>query len=138
MRSAQDDGFVICRKRRRRYGPGSGKFVEEEVNGDDLAVAGDDEVRPGVGWCVAGAAGYPLEPPAIAQFLGLGDRLIGEGGVGRPENASDAIDLVAAAVDVLAGIVEDAVFGPDLVDGRASALRVAFAEDVQKVAQQQG
>jgi hypothetical protein len=111
----------------------SGQLVEEEIDGNNLAVAGNDEICSGVGWCVAGAASYPFEPTAIAQFLGFGNGLIGEFRVGGPENASDAIDLVAATVDIFAGIVEDAIFGPYLVDGRASALRVAFTEDVLKV-----
>jgi len=35
------------------------------------------------------------------------------------DRARDAIDLVAATVDARFGVVEHAVFGPELVDGRA-------------------
>jgi hypothetical protein len=39
-----------------------------------------------------------LDPPAIAQFFGRGDRLILKVGVSSPDRASDAINLVAATV----------------------------------------
>ena len=51
----------------------------------------------------------------------------------RSEGACDAIDLVAATVDTLAGIIENDIFGVYLVDRCASALRVAFTKDVLKV-----
>ena len=54
-----------------------------------------------------------------------------------PEDACDAIDLVAATVDTLAGVVENDILGVDLVDRCASALRVAFTKDVPKVPFQQ-
>jgi len=53
------------------------------------------------------------------------------------DRARDAIDLVAAAVDA-PGLVEDAIFGEDLVDGRAPTRGVVFTEDVVKIAHQQG
>jgi hypothetical protein len=56
----------------------------------------------------------------------------------RSEDACDAIDLVAATVDTLARIIENDIFGVDLVDRCASALRVAFTKDVLKVPFQQG
>jgi hypothetical protein len=42
-------------------------LIEEEINGGDLAVPGDDEIRPGVCWCLTGVAGYPFDPSAIAH-----------------------------------------------------------------------
>jgi hypothetical protein len=48
----------------------------------------------------------------------------------------DAIDLVAATVDAL-GIIEHAILGEDLVDGRALTRGVVFTEDVVKIAGQQ-
>jgi hypothetical protein len=42
----------------------------------------------------------------------------------RLDGACDAIDLVAATVDTLAGIIENDTFGVDLVDRCASPLRV--------------
>ena len=50
----------------------------------------------------------------------------------------DEIDRVAAPVGAAVGIVEHAIFGPELVDGRAPARGVAFTEDVAKIAGQQG
>ena len=49
------------------------QLVEEEINGGNPAVPGDDEIRSGVCWSIARAARYPWDPPAIAQFLGLGN-----------------------------------------------------------------
>src|SRR5213075_2208983 len=53
------------------------------------------------------------------------------------DRARDAIDLVAATVHA-PGLVEDAIFGEDLVDGRAPTRGVVFTEDVVKIAGQQG
>jgi len=50
------------------------------------------------------------------------------------DRARDAIDLVAATVDTAGGIVERAIFGEDLVDGRAPTRRVVFTEDFLKIA----
>jgi hypothetical protein len=57
--------------------------------------------------------------------------------VSGPDRARDALDLVAATVDARFGVVEHAIFDPDLVDGRAPARGVVFTEDVVKVADQQ-
>ena len=54
------------------------------------------------------------------------------------DRARDAIDLVAVTIDAPVGIVEHAIFGEDLVDGRASAHGVVFTEDVLKISFQQG
>jgi hypothetical protein len=51
--------------------------------------------------------------------------------------ARDTIDLVPAMVDA-PGLVENAIFGEDFVDGRASARGVVVTEDVVKIAGQQG
>ena len=51
----------------------SGQLVEEEINGGNPAVPGDDEIRSGVCRCIAGSACYPWDPPAIANLLGLGN-----------------------------------------------------------------
>ena len=48
------------------------------------------------------------------------------------------MDLVAPTVDAPAGIVEDSILGEDLVDGRAPTRGVVLAEDVVKIAGQQG
>jgi hypothetical protein len=52
------------------------------------------------------------------------------------DRARDAIDLVAAAMDALAGVVEHAIVGENLLDGGAPTRRVAFAEHVVKIAAQ--
>lgn len=69
------------------------------------------------------AARYPRNPPAIAHFFGLDNWLIAKVGMGRLDSAGDAIDLVAATVRALVGIVEDDIFGVELVDRCASPLR---------------
>src|SRR6266446_7720750 len=64
--------------------------------------------------------------------------MIAKVGMSRLDSACDAIDLVAATVDTLAGIVENDVFGVEFVDRCASPLRIVFTEDVVKIAGQQG
>ena len=54
----------------------SGELVEKEIQGGNPAVLGNDEISPGVSWRLARAARYPLDPPAIAHFLGSGNWLI--------------------------------------------------------------
>ena len=51
------------------------------------------------------------------------------------DRARDAIDLVAATMDAAAGVVEHAIFGEDLVDGRAPTRGVVFTEDIVKIAE---
>jgi hypothetical protein len=41
---------------------------KEEIDGGNLPVAGNDEICPGVCRLLAGAAGYPSDPPANAGF----------------------------------------------------------------------
>ena len=53
------------------------------------------------------------------------------------DRARDAIDLVAATVDA-PGLVEHAIFGENLVDGRAPTRGVVLTEDIVKIAGQQG
>ena len=54
------------------------------------------------------------------------------------DRARDAIDLVAGTIDATIAVVEHAIFGEDLVDGRTPARGVVFTEDVLKIAGQQG
>jgi hypothetical protein len=51
--------------------------------------------------------------------------------------AGDSLDFIATVISA-PGLIEDAVFGEDLVDGRASARRIVFAEHVMQIAGQQG
>src|SRR5438309_1047187 len=115
-----------------------GELVEKEIKGGNPAVPGDDEISPGVRWRLTRAARYPLDPPAVAQFLGSGNWLVSKVRMRSPDRARDAIDLVAATVDAAPGIVEHAIFSVDLVDGRAPTPGVVFTEDVVKIARQQG
>jgi hypothetical protein len=78
-----------------------------------------------------------LDAPAIAQFLGLGNRLVSKVGMSALDRVRDAIDFVAATIDAPVGVVEHAIFGEDLINGRASARGVVFTEDVLKIAGQQ-
>src|SRR5262249_33463303 len=110
----------------------------KEIKGDNPAVPGNDEISPGVSWCITRAARYPLEPPAIAHFLGLGDWLVSKVRVCSPDRACNAIDLVATTVDTPFRVVEHAIISKDLVDGRAATSGVVFTEDFLKIARQQG
>jgi hypothetical protein len=74
-----------------------------------------------------GRPDYPWDAAAIAHLLGLGSWLIAKVGMSRLDSACDAIDLVAATVSTLAGIVENDIFGVDLVDRCASARRRSFS-----------
>jgi hypothetical protein len=129
--------LLILRIGRRTAESSSGELVDKKIKGGNLAVPGNDEIRPGVSGRLTRAARDPWDTPAIAQFLGLGDGLIAKLRMSRPDRARDAIDRVAAPVDAAVGIVEHAIFGPELVDGRAPARGVAFTEDVAKIADQQ-
>jgi len=79
-----------------------------------------------------------VDPPAIAQFQGLGNWLISKIRVSSPDRARDVIYLVAAMVDTGAEGIENAILGKDLVDSRAPARRVVSTEDVVKFTGQQG
>src|SRR5258707_995712 len=81
--------------------PRSGQLVEEEIDGGYAAFPGNDEVSSSVSWSLAWTARYPLDPPAIARHIGLGDRLVLEVRVGCLDHARDPIDLVTAAVDAV-------------------------------------
>src|SRR6266849_1550674 len=114
------------------------QLIEKKINGGNPAVPGNDEISPSVSWRVTRAARYPLDPPAIAYFRGLGYCLISKVRVSSLDRARDSIDLVAASVDASLGIVEHAIFGEDLVNRRAPTRRVVLTEDVVKIAGQQG
>jgi hypothetical protein len=114
----------------------SGQAVEKEINGGDPAVPGNDEISPGVNWRFARAARYPFDSPAIAQFLGFRNWLILKVRVSSLDGARDAIDLVAATVDARFGVVEHAVFVPDLIDDGAPERVIVFTENLLKIAGQ--
>ncbi|HEX8895837.1 MAG TPA: hypothetical protein VF783_21110 [Terriglobales bacterium] len=55
-----------------------------------------------------------------------------------PDCTLDAIDLVAATEGTFTGVVEHAILGVELVDGRAPMRRVVLTEDIVEIAGQQG
>src|SRR5579864_5983807 len=103
----------------RRRSSSSGQLVEKEVESGDAAVAGDEEISSGVRRRSAGAARYPFDAAAIAQFLGLGNRLILKVGVSRFDRAGNAVDFVAASKGAFTRVVEHAILVPELVEGGA-------------------
>src|SRR5436190_10579135 len=124
--------------RRLGIGGSSGQLIEKDIKGGNPAVPGNDEISPGVRGRLTRAARYPPDPPAIAQFLGLGNWLISKISVSCPDRARDAIDFVAATMCSAGRIVEHSVFGVDFVDSGAPTNGVVFTEDVMKIAGQQG
>jgi hypothetical protein len=109
-------GGRAVRVQRLGIGGSSRELVEKEIKGGNPAVPDNDEISPGVSWRPTRAARYPLDPSAVAQFLGLCSRLISKVRVSCPDRARDVIDLVAATVGPTAGIVEHGIFGEDLID----------------------
>src|SRR5580693_455646 len=133
----------LLRRLGHRIGPKSGRvrsgsFVEKQINGGNPAVLGNDEIGPGVSWCLTRAARYPADQPAIARFRRLGNWLISEFRVSSFDRARDAVDFVTATIDSLAGVVENAIFSVNLVDGSSPASGIVFTEDITKIADQQG
>src|SRR5438552_11183322 len=104
------------------------------MNGGYPAVPDNDEISPGVSWRLTRRARYPLDPPAVAQFLRFCNWLISKVRVSSPDHARNAINLIAATVDARFGIIEHAVFGPDLVDSCAPTRGIVLTEDVLKIA----
>src|SRR5260370_17170681 len=72
------------------------QLVEKEINGGNPAFPGHNEVSTGVSRRLAKAALHPLDPPAIARFLGLGYWLIAKVRGGSPEPPPHSIDLSPA------------------------------------------
>src|ERR1700740_3248531 len=121
-----------------RYRGSSGELVEKEIKGGNPAVPGNDEISPPVSWRLTRVARYPADQPAIARFRRLGNWLISEFRVSSFDRARDAVDFVTATIDSLAGVVENAIFSVNLVDGGAPASGIVFTEDITKIADQQG
>jgi hypothetical protein len=109
------------------------QLVEKEIHGGNSAIAGNDEISPGLSRRFAWAARYPSDSPAIAQFLGISNYLISKLRVGGFDLAAHAINFVSAVVDGL-GFVEHAVFGENLVDDGSSARGIVLTKDVVKIA----
>jgi hypothetical protein len=81
----------------------------------DLGPCPVDEFSPGVSRCLTRAARHPWDPPAVARFLWLGNWLIPKVRMGSPDLARDAVNLVTATIDPLAGVVEHAIFGVEIL-----------------------
>src|SRR5579862_8397873 len=114
----------------------SGPLVEKHIKRYDPAVPRDDEVPPGVSRHFTRASRYPGNHPCIAIFLRSGSHLISKVRMSRLDRAGDLIDRVAATDGALAGIVEHAIFGPELVDGRTPTRGIVFTEHVAKISDQ--
>src|SRR3984893_5019639 len=108
----------------------SRQLVEKHIKRYDPAVPRDDEVPPGVSRHFTRASRYPWNHPCIAIFLRSGSHLISKVRMSRLDRAGDAIDRVAATDGALLRIVEHAIFGPELVDGRAATRGIVFTEHV--------
>src|SRR5690348_8984910 len=116
----------------------SGQLVEKKIDSGDAAVAGDEKISSGVRRRHAGAARYPFDAAAIAQFLGLGNGLILKVRVSRFDRTSDAVDFVAASKGAFARVVEHAILIPELVEGDATTHGVIFTKYVAQITKQQG
>src|SRR6202045_5092861 len=108
----------------------SRQLVEKHIKRYDPAVPRDDEVPPGVSRHFTRASRYPWNHPCIAIFLRSGSHLILKVRMSRLDRARDAIDRVAATDGAFVRIVEHAIFGPELVDGRAPTRGIVFTEHV--------
>lgn len=73
-------------------------LVEKEIKGGNPVVTDDDEIGPGVSGRFAGAARYPLDPSAIAQFLRLGNRLVSKVRMSACSNPAGVCDHVLTSV----------------------------------------
>src|SRR5579871_1001011 len=116
----------------------SGDLVEKEIKRGNPAIARNDEITPGVSWRLTRPAGHPADQPAIARFRRLRTGLISEFRVSSLDRPCDSIDLVAPTIDSLARVVENAIFGVELVNCVAPASGIIFSEDITKIADQQG
>src|SRR6202051_2046183 len=97
----------------------SRQLVEKHIKRYDPAVPRDDEVPAGVSRHFPRASRYPWNHPCIAIFLRSGSHLISKVRVSCLDRARNAIDRAAATDGALAGIVEHAIFGPELVETAA-------------------
>src|SRR5580692_7330189 len=119
-------------------GRGIARAIEKEIDGGNPAVPGDEEISPGVGRRLARRTRHPPDPRGVAQLFGLADRLILKVRMSSLDHARDAVDRVAATMSAAVRVVEHAIFVVDLVNDRATARRVVFAEGVAKIAKYQG
>src|SRR4029077_12023699 len=119
-------------------GRGIARAIEKEIDGGNLAVPGDEEISPGISWRLAGGTRHPPDPRGVAQLFWLADRLILKVRMSSLDHARDAVDLVAATVGAAVGVIENAIFVVDLVNGRATTRGVVFAKDVAEIAKYQG
>src|SRR5579863_10458789 len=126
----------ILPKGRRTTESSSRPLVEKHVKRHDPAIPHDDEIPPGVSRHFTRAPRYPWNHPCIAIFLRSGSHLISKVRMSRLDRAGDAIDRVAATDGALAGIVEHAIFGPELVDGHTPTRGIVFTENVAKISDQ--
>ncbi len=97
------------------------QLVEKEIDGCDPAIPRNDEVGTGISRGLAGAPRHPTNAASVSPLFGFGKRLKFEIRVSRLNRALDAVDLFTASIHAAIRIVEYAIFGEDLVDGRTPA-----------------
>jgi hypothetical protein len=102
------------------------------------AIAGNDEIGPGVSWRLARAALHPADPPTVARYFGLANWLIAKVRVGSPELARDAVDLAAATKYTALWVIEYRVLVNHLMDCSATTHRVIFAKYFAQITKRQG
>src|SRR5579863_3888780 len=136
MSASSEARPLLCTIGSRTVGWSSGPLVEKHVKRYDPTVPHDDEIPSGVSRHFARASRDPWNHPCTAIFLRSVSHLISKIRMSRLDRARDAIDLVAATNSPFTGIVEHAVFGPELVDGRTPARGIVFTEDVAKISDQ--
>jgi hypothetical protein len=110
------------------------KLVEEEIEGGNLSVPGNDEIGSSVNRRLARRPRNPEDSTAVACYLGLSNGLILEIRMGCPDFTGDAIDLVMAMKSAILGIVENAIAVPEFFDGRTPMGCVAFTENLLEIA----
>ena len=116
--------------------PSYRRRVEEDVEGGDLPVSNDNDIEPSVARWFTGRPGAPCQAPAVLNSLRRAMRRVDETRMTGAQLAGDLIQRRMA--DIAADREKNrTVFGVELFDGGASACRVALAEDLLEIAQQQ-
>src|SRR5690606_26680333 len=110
---------------------------EEQVKPADPPVAGDDEVRPGIGWRLAGRAGHPAHPTrGPMKLFGGGELAVSIIRMGRTDDTRDPRDFRRPSI-YCAWLMEFGVRRKDFRSRRLSASIIRLAENLQQIAFQQ-
>jgi hypothetical protein len=114
------------------------KIVEKEIERSNATVAGDDKIGSRVSRRFAGSARYPANPSGITQFLGRGEGLIPKIWMCCFYHTSYTINFVTTTKCTAFGVIEHAIFVPELGYGGATTHGVIFAKYVAQITKQQG